>query len=297
MDDALAAGDECFVFLGDSRMVAGFDSRSLHLGLRQTAAQDRCLINIAIGASDISGQFLALREFFRHGGRPRALILGKVGDALLSPAPPIDRMVGNNAIHLTWTDARDVFAEVHGFPFENVGTFDEGFRFLWLRASVLGRYQSLIWSRVQQLQATLTGEGREPQNAFGNLSDMAALELGLRTQALGRLNAAASLPGGPVGPWFRALLGLVDAKHVPLVVVELPMPSGYRAQIQHSPQFEAYQGWLGRYLRQRSDRLVDLSQEQWIADGLFVDQLHLGSHGAAMLSAALGKQLGEVFPR
>ena len=182
MQAALSAGDGCILILGDSRMAAGLDQGALHQALIQRRA-DRCVADLSIGATNVSGAFLAARRYLSIGRKPALAVVGKVEDSLLDPdrdATGPRMMVGNNAIHLTWTTPRDVFAEIDGFPFASVAAFDDGLRFLIARSTALGRYQSSVTLRAQRLQHALTGADRGSENRFGKFSDMAALERDLR---------------------------------------------------------------------------------------------------------------------
>ena len=302
MADAWRAGDGCFLFLGDSRMVAAFDARALHRELRRSR-NDRCLIQLAIGATDIGGAYLTAREYLSHGQTPLAAVIGKVGDSLLGSVPTRpEEMIGNNAIHLTWSHADDVFAEVPGFPLSGIDAFDAGFRFIVARATALGRYQSLVSIKVQRLSAALIGEMPGPRNKFGALGDMVSLGDVLRTHA--RTNLAAAMRGSAqdredtrYGRWFGRLLDLLREHGVTPVVVELPMRQAYRQAVTETPEAAAYQRWLAAELARRGGDLIDLAAVDPPGDEVFEDELHLDKAGAALVSAKIGEELGATFAR
>jgi hypothetical protein len=299
MKRALDAGDGCVVILGDSRMDAATDVDAIHAALG-SVSKNRCLAPLALGATDIGGIALTAREYLSHGLRPKAVVIGKVGDSLLSGFEPVssDAMIGNNAIHLTWSRPSDVFAEVPGFPFADVRAFDAGFRFLAARATPLGRYQSLFSAKLQSFEAQFTGNREAPRNRFGALGDMALLEGTLRARAPSRL--AVAMQGSPserLGPWFGHLLDLLRRNQIPFIVAELPMRRAFREMIADSPQARAYQDWLIGEMPRWGGKLVDLSHANWVQDGLFTDELHLGAEGATLVSTELGKQLGAIFAR
>jgi hypothetical protein len=298
MDRARAAGDGCLLVLGDSRMVAAFDPDALHRPL-QAAGRDGCHAQLALGAIQVSGIYLTAREYLAQGRSPRIAVIGKVGDSLLGPQEALrpEEMVGNNAIHLIWSTPVDVFAEAPGFPLASVDAFDRGFRFLVARATSLGRYQSLVSARIQTLQGALVGAGAQPRNRFGALGDMSLLEDGLRARAPARLQAAMqNLPDERYGGWFRALADLLRARHIPMLIVELPMRSLYRASVTDTGEAIAYQDSLADDLKRHGDALLDLSRAPWVNDQIFVDELHLGGAGAALVSAEIGRCLATTRP-
>jgi hypothetical protein len=298
MNDARGAGDGCFLFLGDSRMVAALDANAFHRELRRIG-HDRCHVQLAIGATDVGGMYLAAREYLSSGRVPLAAVIGKVGDSLLGSVPvrPED-MIGNNAIHLIWSRPGDVFDEVPGFPGDSIATFDAGLRFLAARATPLGRYQSLVSIRTQRLGAFITGNRSAPQNRFGALGDMASLEDTLR--ARGRVDLDRVAHGSDddrYGRWFGRLVELLRQHGVAPVVVELPMRQAYRVAVTTTPQAAAYQGWLADQLARGGGALFDLSAAPWVKDDLFGDELHLSESGAALASMEMAKDLGPLFPR
>src|SRR5436190_22382431 len=66
MQAALSGGDGCILILGDSRMAAGLNQPVLHQALSQRGA-DRCIADLAIGATDVSGAFVAARHYLAAG--------------------------------------------------------------------------------------------------------------------------------------------------------------------------------------------------------------------------------------
>jgi hypothetical protein len=298
MSAALQAGDGCFVLLGDSRMDAATDLEAMHVALRETG-HDRCVVQLALGATDAGGMTLAARTYLARGPRPRAVLIGKVGDSLVSGVDRLgpEGMIGNNAIHLSWSRPLDVFADVPGFPLADVRAFDTGFRFLVARATPLGRYQSMISAKTQSLEAALTGQQPAVRNRFGGLGDMMMLQDGLRARAPRQLAAVMTEPeGGRMGPWFDQLVALLQQHQLPFVVAELPMRRAYRDQVTDTPLARDYQQWLGEALRGHGGRLIDLAHADWVQDDLFADDLHLSARGAQLASAALGRDLGEHLP-
>jgi hypothetical protein len=297
MQTAVAAGDGCIMFLGDSRIEAALNHAVVHQALSQRGA-DRCIADLGMGAMDVSGEFLAARRYLASGRNPILAVVGKVEDSLMDPdATGPAKMVGNNAIHLVWTNSRDVFAEVDGFPFASVAAFDDGLRFLIARGTAFGRYQSLVSLRVQRLQDGLTGTDRGLENRFGQLSDMAALERDLREHADARLAAATDKPGVR-SSWFDRLVDMLHSRGTRVAVVEIPMPSAYRQSISASVQAGAYRRWFTDHLRTRGVVYIDLALAPWVDDdsSMFVDPLHLSPAGAAHFSRDLGDRLPTVVP-
>ena len=295
MQAAVSAGNGCILILGDSRMAAGLDQPVLHQALIPRGA-DRCIADLAIGATDVSGAFVAARRYLAAGRAPVIAVLGKVEDSLMDPdrdATGPRMMVGNNALHLVWTTPGDVFAEIDGFPFASIAAFDEGLRFLIARGTSMGRYQSLVSLRVQRLQDALTGADRGSENRFGQFSDMAALERDLRGRAEARL-AAAAAGSGARSSWFGRLVDMLQSRGTRVVVLELPMPGAYRRSISESARALDYRRSFAARLSARGAAYVDLSRAPWVDDALFADALHLNARGAAHLSRSLGDALPAI---
>lgn len=293
LSQALAGGDGCIVIAGDSRMDAATDVAALRAGLR-AANSDRCVVELSLGAVDVGGVALTVRRYLERGPKPALFVVGKAGDSLVSGFDPVqpEEMIGNNAVHLTWSRARDVLADVPGFPLASVGAFDSGFRLLLASATSLGQYQSLISAKTQALGASLTHAGGAERNRFGALGDMAGLESGLRARAPGRLSAAmAASEARRLGPWFEEIAASLSERKIPFVVVELPMRSTYRTGVMDTPLARSYQAWFAAELPRWGGRLLDLSREAWVADDLFDDDLHLGDKGAALFSNDLGRRV------
>jgi hypothetical protein len=295
MQTALSRGDGCILILGDSRMAAGLDQPALHQALSQRGA-DHCIADLAIGAVDVSGAFLAARRYLALGRKPVLAVVGKVEDSLIDPdVSGPSMMVGNNALHLVWTTPGDVFAEVEGFPFASVAAFDDGMRFLIARGTALGRYQSLVSLRVQRLQDALTGANRGSENRFGQFRDMAALERNLRERAEARLAVARDRPADR-SSWFDRLVDMLRSTGTRIVVVELPMPSSYRRSISDGAPAVDYRRTFAAGLIARGASYVDLARETWVDDGMFADALHLNATGAARLSRDIGDRLPTGAP-
>jgi hypothetical protein len=291
MRAAIAGGDGCVLFLGDSRMVSALDKEAFQAALREHSA-DRCVTDLAIGATDVSGAFIAARTYLASGRTPAITVVGKVEDSLLDPdATRPHALVGNNALHLVWSTPGDVFAQVPGFPFASVAAFDDGLRFLLARALSLGRYQSLVSFRVQRWQDGLTGSVLPADNRFGLAGDMAALEHDLRARAKARLALAVKHPGAR-SLWFDPLLDLLETHGSRVVVVELPMPRSYREGVSQSPEALLYRQSFSTALSARGHAYVDLSHPPWLDDSAFMDALHLGRQAAAQLSRDLGSRIG-----
>lgn len=291
MAAAVAAGGHCDVFFGDSRMDAAFDPAALRRGYRASGS-DRCLVDLAIGATDVSGAYLTVRQYLSAQLVPATVVVGMAGDSLLDP-PPLrpENAVGNNAIHLIWSRAADVGREVPGLAGVDIAAWDAAFRFSLARATPLGRYQSLLWSRVQKLDQRLAGTGGAA-NRFGASGDMAQLEARFRSGAAERLEAALGTRGPLFGRWFDELLALSAKAGAAVTIVELPMPASYRRAVTDLPEAVRYRKLLADQLRARGADYLDFSDWAAADDSVFMDGLHLGPKGAAEFSAVLGAALG-----
>jgi hypothetical protein len=291
MSAAIAAGTGCDALFGDSRMDAAFDAGSFHRGLRSTGS-DRCAVNLAIGATDVSGAYLTLRRYLAAGVVPATVVLGMVGDSLLDPRPlRPEAAVGNNAIHLTWSRSDDVDREIPGLPAGGIGAWDAAFRFLVARATPIGQYQSLLWGRIQQIDRRLAGTA-VAVNRFGATGDMAQLGAQLQNGAAERLRASVTGAGPHHGRWFADLQALAAGVGARLIVVELPMPAQYRQAVTDLDESARYREALATDLRAAGASYIDFSHWPGASDQAFMDDLHLGPPGATAFSLALGEALG-----
>jgi hypothetical protein len=295
MQEALARGPDCIVFAGDSRMVAGFDENELRAGLAEHGGTG-CVATIAIGALRIQGIAVAIREYQRRGGRPRAIVLGASEATLLRSETPADpgEFIGNEAILLSWSRASDVERLYPGFPWENVRAFDQGLRFHFARSTALGTYLSLAWQKVQAAQDRLTGQVRAT-NAFGAVSDMEASGRQMQAAA-GSLLAGALLRPEPerLDPAFHEIEALARAQQAKLVVVELPMPESYRRSVSDTADGRRYQSWVTRHLSERDAAFIERPHPETLRPEHFADFVHLNGAGARQFSRELGRELGTL---
>jgi hypothetical protein len=296
MGAALAAGDRCVMLLGDSRMVAGVDVPTLTESLRERGPE-RCIAGLAIGGTDIRAMYMMARTYLEAGRLPAVAVLGKVEDSLVDPDTTGHAMMeGNNSLHLVWSRPGDVFAEAPGFPFASPRAFDDGLSFLVARSSALGRYHSSASLAVQHIQARLVGRGIVPTDqSFGAKADMERLSEEWRTRAIVKLEslAAAAQPEG-LHLWATALMDLLQEYGVKIVVLELPMPSGYRDVVSAQRASAEYRNWFKAALDRRGGDLIDLSRPRWLSDAGFTDALHLNVASAIRLTHDLALGLEPI---
>jgi hypothetical protein len=294
LGQALRSPAGCVVVAGDSRMVAGYDKASLTSALR-ARGRDDCVATIAVGALPVSGLAVAVREYLERGGKPGVLVLGATEDTLLRrPSSDPSEFVGNESVLLSWSRWDDVGRHYPDFPFGNPRAFDQGFRFLVLRSSGLGRYVSLAWQKVQGFQDRMTGQAGE-SNVFGALSDMEARGRAMKQTAHQGLARALERPEDErLDPWFYAIEEMVNARGARLVVVELPMPAYYSQAITHSAEGRRYRAWLATHLEQRGNAFADLTSLSGLGPEHFADFLHLNAAGARRFSSELGQQLSVI---
>ena len=296
LQQALQGRAGCIVVVGDSRMVAGYDRDALGAGLRAGGRGD-CVDTIAVGALRIPGLAIAVREYFDRGAKPKALVLGASEDTLLARVEPFDpsAFVGNEAALLAWSHADDVRRLYPDFPFGSPRGFDHGFRFLVARSNAFGTYLSLAWQRVQSFQDRVTGRATK-SNVFGAIGDMEAHGRSMEQTAHRELARALERPEDErLDPWFYVLESELQRAGVPLIVVELPMPSSYRQSITHSPEGKRYLAWLSRRLAARGDALIDLASPEWLGPADFADFIHVNPEGARRFSSELGVRLAATL--
>jgi hypothetical protein len=288
---ALRAGHDCMVVTGDSRMAAALSVDSLRAPLR-AAGVDVCVADLALGGTGLAAQSVEVRAFLGRTTEVPLLVLGAVAEALLptEEADPAE-WTGSNAVILELSETSD--ASIH-FPFEqfpSIRTIDRRERFYVERLSAFGVYRSLIWARVQGLQDRIAGRMLLPRNSFGNLEDMEKLEESFRRQGIAALNARQLSATRPFHPWFAFLRSTARERGIPLVVIELPMPTRYRQEVSESPSGRALRRDLAELLQREESSYVDLSNQEWFNDRLLSDGLHLSDAGAVELSRDLGAAL------
>ncbi len=292
MRAAVAAGAGCIVAAGDSRMVAGVDLGDFTQALRD-AGRTECAASIAIGALDINGIRVAVREYLRRGGKPNTLVLGVSEDTLIPAEAPRDpsSFTGNAVINLAWSDASDLSRLYPRFPGADVREFDSGLRFLLARKSGFGTYDSLIWQKVQTVQDRLLGRPKET-NAFGAGVDMAALAGKMQATAQRRLAQTLAKPEeARLDADYADIERRVHDAGAHLVVVELPMPEGYRRTVTDSEVGQRYLAWFRERVTRRGGTFVDMTHRAWLSAAMFADFLHLNATGAHRFSEDLGHAL------
>lgn len=292
MRAALTSGDGCVVFVGDSRMVAGYDAAALARGFASRGTQV-CTVNVAIGALKVSGMAVALREYLERGGKPRTIVIGNAADKLLPEEQPLDpaTFIGNEAVQLAWSHPSDVRTLYPGFPAANVLAFDQGFRFLAARSTALGTYLSIGWQKVQAAQDRFAGRPKLV-NAFGALEDMDAYGAKLERDARRRLAAAVAGPEAQrLDRSYLLMEQLARDAGAKLVIVELPMPARFRDNVSRAPEARAFRAWLGQRSAASGGAMLDLSDPDWNTPEHFADVLHLNERGAAAFSEQLGREL------
>jgi hypothetical protein len=269
-------------------MVAGIDDGILSRELGRTGASS-CVANISIGALQLPEIAVAVREYLRRGGAPRALVVGISIERVLPPETPPDSFVGNEAIALGWSQPEDVDLTFPEGWLASPLAFDRRFRFEAAQSSVLGSYLSLAWQKVQRVQDLVTGRAARPRNQFGAVAEMTAYSEHMEREATSRVRRAlARSDKERLDPWFAALETAMADRHVPLFVVEVPMPSLFQRAVTATDEGRQLRSWLSARLSARQEKLIDLSSPDWLRDEDFPDRLHLSSRGAAMFSAALG---------
>jgi hypothetical protein len=275
---AIAAGDECVVLLGDSRMAAGFDRQAMNRELGGP-----CVADLSMGGVKLEGQVLALRKYLRSGRRPRAVVLGISPDTLVEPIRRIEMqsIVGSQAALLLWSDASDVFDLFPGFPKADL---IEGAEFLLKRSNALTVYSSIVWKKVSAFQDRLTGEPLRPENPFGQDADMRALA----DEFLQKVSHLGSGQAPRWHRWYRKLLEL--SRGTRLFLVEVPMNPAFRELAESSRAVANVREWLSR----EPVALLPAGSFPPLDERYFPDQLHLSAEGAALFSAELGRKLREA---
>jgi hypothetical protein len=287
-ETAVAAGDRCVLTIGDSRMVAGTSGGVLRRELER-AGSARCVAELAIGGTSTAAHYFAARRYLEQAGRkPRVLVVGTGLATLLAEdhVPDPETFIGNEALVLGWSKVGDVKLFYPGFPFED---FDPGFRFLAGRSSALTAYASLGWARVQAIQNRLVDATAPKRNRFGLLTSMDELAASMRRAVVERLPEFPEKRG--VDPWFLRLVELARAHRVPLVVVEVPMPSAYRSALSASPHRERVRDGIRRLVGEAGETYLTPIDSSWVDDRYFDDGVHLGAEGAARFSAELSSAL------
>jgi hypothetical protein len=287
---AVAAGNGCVATFGDSRMVAGIVASELTQELARLETPT-CHAALANGGTEIVAQFLTLRRYLEQAGqKPRLIVLGMTLEATLDKHLSPDDMIGNEALVLGWSRPSDVTLVYSDFPRRQ---FDDGFRFLTSRALATTAYGSLIWSKVRNAQDRLVH--RNPggaRNEFGAVEDMNELAAAFRQNLSDRLNAYPARVS--VHPALVAVTTTARAHGVPILLVELPMPSAYAHALAALPNAERLRVELKR-LTGSATGYADLSRPTWLSDAAFDDPLHLRRDAAVFFSRDLATSVARKF--
>ncbi|MFO0953282.1 MAG: SGNH/GDSL hydrolase family protein [Isosphaeraceae bacterium] len=289
------------VVTGDSRMVAAADFRVLEEGLKQKGVT-RPLADLTLGAVDCTGQAVTYRAYRAKAPAPAAVVMGVSGDSLLDPTEPLepDLLVGNQAVVMVLSRPGDLLVHYPGFPLADL---DRGLRFGLGRLTAMGVYRSLLWMKVRVIQDRIAGRagGDNQVNEFGLVGDMANFAATLRARADERLRAA-RLPDGKgwrFNPWFERFRASLREDRVPLVLVELPMPSSYRENVTRAPGGRALQEWIKQQAEAEGGTYLDLSDGPalGLTDDDFPDRLHMTHRAAELVSTRLAEELGRFLAR
>jgi len=281
---AAAEGDDCVLTLGDSRMVAGVSSELLASELRREQSA-RCHAGLAIGGGDIVAHYFALRRYLETGRRPKLVVLGTTLESMLEKDAPPETLIGNQAVVLGWSRPADVSLLYPGFPAER---FDHGFRFLAMRPLATTAYGSLAWARVQALQDGIVGKADGRANQFGLVADMQALARSLKKDVEERISGFPERVS--LHPALPRLFSLAAARGVPTLLVELPMPSSYRAALERADRAPRLRAAARELVTRSGGTMVDLGHPIWLVDEFFDDGLHLGSDGRELFTRDLGRE-------
>jgi hypothetical protein len=199
-------------------------------------------------------------------------------------------MIGNQAVLLGWSHASDVTLLYPGFPCEH---FDHGFRFLTQRSLATTAFGSLAWARVQSLQDRLVGKPSGTLNQFGLVDDMEALARALTNDVNDRIERYPERIA--LHPALLELVRLAHERRVPVLLVEVPMPSAYRAALGRATRAPRLREALTDLVVSRGGSSVNLGHPPWIDDTLFDDGLHLGRAGAELFTKDLSARVAGVL--
>jgi hypothetical protein len=291
---ALEQGPGCVVFTGDSRTSALLDTAAVHKALARSGV-DACVADLTLGGVGIPGHTALVRRYLAEGGRPRAVVLGFGGAGLLRPLTPPDPgdLAGSGTVSMLWATPADIFAT---YPDgRSIREWDQRFRFALAASLPMGVYEARLWEAVQQVQDRFTGKPSGPSNEFGAIADMEAAAAQLTDISSDRLGASRPSSGSinwlaEQDPFFVSLSNELEAARVPLVLVQVPMPSSYRQALASSPVMASYRAYVAQAFR-----FIDLSDGTGLTDADFPDNLHVSRDAASGVSAALGGKLAPLL--
>jgi hypothetical protein len=269
------------LFLGNSLVDAGVDG-----GAFESAWPGRHGLNLGLGASSPVAHVILLKRAGRHG-RARDVVYGFWATQLTDPVPDDwSDLAGNRAVAY-YVDTEEAIA---------LSAPDSPFRAwqmrLLSRVPLLAERQT-IWARVERLRRRLGRVGLPPEetNRFGRAADFAALEPPDPLEFAGQCRQSAE-DGVPFSAPVQALFRIAGARGARVLLVEMPMPSGYRRRFCDTP------GWLlyRRHLRElaRKEGGAYLSAVDWVGDEHFRDVLHLDPTGAALFSKRLAEEMSAM---
>ena len=279
---ARGTGDDCLLYTGDSRTVAGIDAETLRRELGGSRGPAR-VADVSVRALDVPGQVIMLRSWLDGDRRPGVVMLGVTIDSLIRhPGPPPSAWAGPQAVKLVRSRRDDVFLHFPGWPRRDVLL---GADFLVRRTNAFHGYESILWERAQHAQSLLTGA--PPMSRFGGFENMPQIAPAFERQALALLSLGSPWQGWTLSPWFQWLRRELRARAVPLVLVELPMPERFRERVSRTAAARALRTALEQDLRAEAGRYVDFSDSPTIHDGDFGDPLHLRPQAARRFTAEL----------
>ncbi|MEK6705586.1 MAG: hypothetical protein AABZ06_07340 [Bdellovibrionota bacterium] len=264
-----------------------------------------CLIDLSIGGVNLTGQVVALREYLRHGRKPKLIVLGISIDNLLSDDMHVDEssFVGSRAIILLWSHLKDVYIHYPNFPKE--GRIN-GIKFLIMRTNALTTFGSIIWLKIQRFQNYITGKSTGETNRFGAVEDMKLLANDFFIQ-LQRLISTQKLGHDTWSEhrWYSLLKQLLVERDIPLALVEVPIFPPYASQIEAISQSSAIKDWIARRLPKCrlaepkciESTLINLNSVPGINAAFFPDKIHLSTDGAKIFSKHLGEKLSLILQK
>lgn len=293
--EAAPQGRPLVVVTGDSRSVAAFDYPTLKAGLERRGYHFE-LADIALESTNPTWQCIALEQYLANRPDVEAVVIGVNSSRLLNNPHEPDPSSWSGSLLTNFLWARPVhFRRLYpGFPRDQL---DAGLRYQLRRLTYLGSYCSLLQIRWTQARDRLFGiEDTREANRFGAIEDLKDATQVSAAQGQRALETARTRDTWRINPLFLGLLDDLQTRGITLVVVELPMHSGFRNLTSHSPSGLAYRAWLARELASRGAAYLDFSAPSWATDDHFPDFSHITPESAHTFSRQFVDALLDALP-
>lgn len=280
-----AAHEPNLLFVGNSLLDHHLDEGAL----ADTAAERGAhfvSLNSALGASEPPEQrLLADYAFEQHPGIS-TLVVGFYDFQLTAgDHSHVADLKGNRMVGIDHRFSEAEVVDAYGF-----GAADRA-ELALTRAFPMAANRATAWKYVELLRRSMASFGmpKVATNSMGRVDDFAALEAG-STQLFDAQAEAFLADPERFNASYEAIFAQARRAKMDVAIVAMPMSPYHLAQFYARPLWGQYRNALEQLAAKRGIRVIDASR--WLlAEGDFVDHLHLTQEAAREFSARLGKEL------